>query len=457
LEGLQTPMLTLEKIAPPEVQIGKLARFTIKVRNAGNVAAHSVVLTDQVPLGARFVEAAPPAAPTSDGLVVWELGTLQPGDESSISIDLMPESEGEIGSVAQVTFHAPAAMRTIATRPLLTVEQTGPKSVLIGDSVTMQITVSNPGSGIATGVVVEVDVPDQMAHEGGREIMSDRFDLRPNETRTLDLAMKAVRPGNVENLVRAVADASLSAQHRLAFDVVAPELQITVNGPARRFLQRQATYEVAVRNPGTAPARAIELVAYLPQGLKFVATERKGEYDQRKHAVRWYLEELPPGESGVLQLSVLPMDPGQQKLHIEGRADLDLSATYDHLTIVEALTELVFTVSDENDPIEVGAETTYEIRVVNNGSKVATNVQLAAQLPPELIALKADGPTKARVEGDQVVIDPVPQMRPGEEIVYRLVVQGQRAGDHVVRVRIVSDESTSPVTKEESTKVYADN
>ena len=130
--------------------------------------------------------------------------------------------------------------------------------------------------------------------------MSDRFDLRPNETRKLDLVMRAVKAGAVENLVRAVGDANLVAEHRTNLEVIAPQLEVGVAGPSRRYLQRQVTYQISVSNPGTAPAHDIELVAFLPQGLKFVGTEKKGQYDQSKHAVYWNLEELPAGEPGAL-------------------------------------------------------------------------------------------------------------------------------------------------------------
>jgi uncharacterized repeat protein (TIGR01451 family) len=456
LEGAQTPMLGLEKTAPDEIQVGKPAKFTIKVKNMGQTAALGVVVSDRVPQGTQFIESAPPTTPARDGALAWELGTMQPGEESIISLELMPENEGEIGSIAQVTFHAQAGVRTVSTRPLITLEHSGPAKVLIGEDVPFHITVSNPGSGVATGVVIEVDVPDQLAHEGGREIMSDRFDLRPNETVTRDLVMKAVQPGIVENIVRATGDANLATEHRTKLEVVAPKLQVAVSGPTRRFLQRQVTYQIAVSNPGTAAAKDVALVAFLPQGLKFVGTEKKGEYDQQKHAVYWSLEELPAGESGTVQLSAIPTDAGEQKLHIETTAALDLIANIDHTTIVEALTELVFTVADENDPIEVGAETSYEIRITNNGSKMATNVQLLAVLPPDLAALKSDGPSKAQTKGQQIVFEPISELAPREEAVYRIVVQGKRAGDHLIRVQVVSDEFSTPVTKEESTKVYAD-
>ncbi|HEU5430879.1 MAG TPA: hypothetical protein VFU81_04400, partial [Thermomicrobiales bacterium] len=51
LEGLQTPSLTLEKTAPKEIQVGKPAKFEVRVRNAGQVLAQGVEIYEQVPQG----------------------------------------------------------------------------------------------------------------------------------------------------------------------------------------------------------------------------------------------------------------------------------------------------------------------------------------------------------------------------------------------------------------------
>jgi uncharacterized repeat protein (TIGR01451 family) len=292
-----------------------------------------VVVLDQVPQGTSFLAANPEASLGANGELVWEIGSLQPGEEAVQTIELLPEAEGEIGSVAEVTFRARAAVRTISTRPLLKVEHSGPAKVLIGDEVPFVITVTNPGTGIATRVVVEVDVPEGLAHDGGREIMSDPFDLRPNESRKIDLVLKAVGPGGIQSVVRAVADSNLQAEHRAQLEVLAPELQIGVVGPTRRFLDRPVKYQITLDNPGTAPAQEIELVARLPRGLKFIAADKKGQYDQRQHAVLWSLEELPAGEQGAVELTALPTDAGEQKLHVEGHGALGIEHQHDHTTV----------------------------------------------------------------------------------------------------------------------------
>ena len=124
---------------------------------------------------------------------------------------------------------------------------------------------------------------------------------------------------------------------------------------------------------------------------------------------------------------------------------------------VESVPQLLFTIADESDPIEEGSDTTYEIRVINKGTRTATNILVGASLPAEMQPVDGNGPTDARVDGQQIVFAPLDRLAPEAEVVYHVKVRGIRAGDHVIRVQLVSDDSQVPVAKEESTRVYADN
>ena len=68
---------------------------------------------------------------------------------------------------------------------------------------------------------------------------------------------------------------------------------------------------------------------------------------------------------------------------------------------------ILFEVVDVEDPIEVGGETTYEIRVLNQGSKAALNVEVGVLFPPEMQPVAAEGPPGIRqvVEGSTVRFD----------------------------------------------------
>ncbi len=455
-EGAQTPALTLEKIAPAEIQVGKLAMFELRVKNVGQIAAQQVQVTDHIPRGTQLVEARPQFQKAADGSLVWPLGTMQPGDEQVVQMQVMPQTEGEIGSVAQVTFAASATARSVCTRPLLTIEHSAPKKLLIGESLTMTIVVTNPGTGAATGVVVEEDVPPGLIHVSGAELEYEIGTLRPGESKPMELTLRADKAGIIKNTIVVRGDGNLAAQHQINIEVVAPQLQVGIVGPKKRFLERPATYTVPVSNPGTAAARDVELVAYLPRGMKFVETDAHGQYDPQQHAVFWTLEELPATKNGTVKLTAMPMETGDQKLRIEGRADLGLTTAFEQVISVDASAELIHTIADLSDPIEVGSDTTYEVRVTNVGTKSATNIRIAALLPPELKVLSGEGPTRAANDGSRVIFEPLARLNPGEEAIFRVQANAQKAGDFIVRVQISSNEWPNPVTREESTRVYSD-
>ncbi|HUT09644.1 MAG TPA: DUF11 domain-containing protein [Thermoguttaceae bacterium] len=456
IEGPQSPHLTIEKVAPKEIQVGKVATFGIKVRNTGAVSAAGVEIRDVIPRGTRLISTVPQASRGIQGELVWTLGTLQPGAEASVEIKLMPIAEGEIGSVATVAFQADASARTVATKPELVLQTSAPQQVLIGEELTLSITVSNPGSGVATGVVLEEHIPPGLQHPAGAELEYRVGDLPPGESRRLELTLLASRPGPTANLLTARGEGNLRTEDRLDINVVAPGLDLAVDGPRRRYLEREATYQFSVHNPGTASAEGVELVAYLPRGLKFVRANNSGYYEETERAVYWRLEELPVNETGTVELVAMPVESGEHNLRLRSSADRGVTAESEQPVLIEGIAAIMFEAVDVTDPIEVGGETTYEIRVLNQGSKAATNVQVAVILPVELRAISAEGPAAHVIEAGRVLFEPLPRLAPKADTTYRVRVQGLRAGDLRARVQVWTDEMTAPVTKEESTRVYSD-
>ena len=94
--------------------------------------------------------------------------------------------------------------------------------------------------------------------------------------------------------------------------------------------------------------------------------------------------------------------------------------------------------------------------MVNQGSKAASNLRLSVQLPVELKPLAADGPSRYAVEGNQVVFEQLARLAPKADAVYRVRVQALRPGDLRTRIQLTTDDMQTPVVKEESTRVYAD-
>jgi len=456
LEGVQSPTLVVEKAAPEEVQVGKPAVFAVRVQNVGTVMAQGVEIHDLIPQGTHLVDTRPPAAEVVDGQVKWIVGAIKPGDEATVEMELMPLAEGEIGSVATVHFAGEASARTRSTRPQLALEVSAPREVLIGEDVTFSIRISNPGTGVATGVLLSEAIPEQLEHPAGSDLEYTVGDLKPGESRQIDLPMKSVKAGQVINLLTAKGDGHLQAEQQSELTIVAPQLELSMQGPKRRYLERQATYTVTVSNPGTAPAKEVQLLTHLPKGMKFVGANNSGEYDEVTNTVHWVLEELPAKQSGQVTLTALPVEAGEQMLKVESTAERGLSAEQEEVVTVEVVAAILFQLADEADPIEVGGETTYEIKVVNQGSKAATNVQLVAIFPPQLKPRSAHGPARDSIVGQEVRFQPLARLAPKSETTYQIRAQGLEPGDLRVQVQLLTDEMQSPVTKEESTRVYAD-
>ena len=456
LEGAQAPSLIVEKFAPAEIQVGKPAKFSIVVRNVGTIAAADVEVLDEVPSGTTLLSTSPRAERGPRGELRWNLGTLKPNDETTVHVELMPVAEGEIGSVANVRFAVSSSARTICTRPELVLDVSAPREVLIGENVAFTIRVTNPGTGIATGVLLSEQVPAALEHPAGAELEYEVGDLRPGETRELELIMKAVKAGQIVNRLTAKADAQLQVSKESALAVIAPALDLVLEGPRRRFLERQAVYTVSVTNPGTAAARNVALITQLPPGLEFVEANNAGQYDPRTRSVHWLLDELPPREVGKVTLTTMPTEAGDLPLKIASSAERGLNVEKQEMIRVEGVAALVFQVVDRNDPVEVGGEVVYDIQVSNQGSKAAENVQLQAILPPEMKPLAAEGASRYDVAGQQVSFQPLARLAPRSEATFQVRAQALRAGDAKISVQIKSSDMTTPVVKEEATRIFAD-
>ena len=457
LEGMQAPSVTIEKIAPREVQVNKPADFQLVVKNVGRIAANNVRVFDQIPAGTQLVQSAPQPRSEGSGRISWDMETLAPGQEKRIKIQLLPTTPGEIGSVAQVTFSAMASMRTKVTKPVLSIQHSTKPRVLVGDPVVLNIDVKNEGDGAATDVIIQEDLPEGLAFsEGYRELEYAIGTLGPGQSRKVRLELRAAKIGKYRNTLVAHAGGGLKTQHAVDLEVIAPELQATGDGPRRRFLKREATHRFSVRNSGTAVATNVELVTRLPSGLRFVSANNRGKYDENTHAVYWSLAELNSGLTANVELTTVPTEPGNQDLKFEAVSDLDQSANAICKLNVEHLVDVFFDIDDVVDPIEIGSDTEYRLRIVNQGTKTATNVQLQVDFPSGIQPTAVEGKINNEIRGQQIAFQPITSLNPGDQIEIMIRGQGITAGDHRISVNLVADGREVNVSKQESTRVYSD-
>ena len=455
LEGSQTPHITIEKVLPAEVVVDQPMTIKTVLRNVGRSSVKDIVLRDRVPQGTRLLSTAPEGTTTASGELIWSLGNLNANEQIAVEMRILPYREGEIGSVASVGYTAEASVRIAVTRPMLQVEVKAPQEVQLGQTANLEITISNPGSATATGVVLTAYVPEGFYHKDGKTLENRNIDtLKPKESKKLILPLTCTGPGVLVNRLVVKANGNLSVEEKTTIRALSPMLNLEIIGPKQRFLERKAGYRLVVSNPGTASAKNVDLVVYLPTALQFVSTNQSGVYEKSTHTVHWSLEELPPQEAGEIELVVLPIKSGDHTIRFAGNGQSGLKAEETQSLSVDGLAALSFEVACLSNLIEVGRDTVYEIRVSNRGTKSSGNVVVTANLSEGMNYVSAEGPVRHQSNAGVVLFEPLAQLESKGEKVYRITAKCLADGDHRISVKVQSDELRAPITKEESTRVF---
>lgn len=455
LEGLQTAYLSIEKVLPSEVKLDEPATILTVLHNTGRSTAKNIVLKDKVPKGTKLLSTSPESVLAPNGDLVWTLGSLEANEKITVEMKLLPQNEGEIGSVASVSYSAEASARLEVTRPMLKVEVKAPTEVRHGEAADIEITISNPGTATATGIILEEYVPDGLFHQDGKILVNKNVDsLRPKEAKRLTLQLMCTGQGNLTNRLIVKANGNLAVEEKTVIRALAPILELGITGANQQFLERQSTYRLTVANKGTTAAQDVDLVATLPSAVKFVSTNQSGVYEPQTHTVHWALEELPEQEAGEIELNLMPIQTGEHVIRFKGTGQNNLKEETLKTVTIGGLPALSFEVVGSSNLIELGKEVVYEVRVQNKGTKKAENVKVRMSLSEGLQFTRADGPVRHQSNNGVVIFEVLPQLEAKGEKVYKVGAKCLLDGDHRISVQVGSDDLRLPITKEESTKVF---
>jgi uncharacterized repeat protein (TIGR01451 family) len=470
LPSRAAPSLTVDVVAPETVSVSQPLTYELVVRNVGTSPAMNVRVEDELPARAALV-GTDPAAETPGDRLAWSLGTLDPGVERRIKVTVKPADEGELRTRAVVTFASGVEARVKVTRPRVAAAMTGPETARVGEKVPLTIKLSNTGTGTAGRVTLRAQFSDGLAHPQGHVIEAELTGLQAGETKTLSLEAVALKAGPHSCVLNVSADGTPTEPARASVTLVEPMLVARQTGPSRCLVRGEPVYQIELSNPGTATTDPVQVWASLPAGFEFVSATDGGAFHDANRAIGWQLAGLPAGATKVLTLKVRAVAPSEGVIRtvalasaadvvtqvggvageprakgLESRAETPIKA--------EGVPAVRFEVFDLEDPVEVGKEAVYEVRVVNQGTGPCTNVQLVADLAEGTTAAGATGPTTGRVAGQQITFDPIPQLGVKAEVVYKVRVKGMTPGDHRFRVRLACDQIKTPVVKEENTRFY---
>jgi uncharacterized repeat protein (TIGR01451 family) len=456
----QLPAVEIETIGSQTIVVGKEANFVVRAKNLGQMPVDLVMVEVDLPSSAELKgNTATNGAVRYEALnqqtarIQWQINSLDPNRPEELVLKMIPRDATAFDLAATWTV-APVKRQTHirVLEPKLELHLTGPPEVLYGETKFYTITISNPGTGTAENVAVNL-LPINPGEESPGETT-----LGPIEAggrKEIEIELTARQAGTIRIQAKVSADGNLQADALQEVLVRRANLGLTAVAPQVKYAGTLATYRITVTNTGDAAATNVMATATLPAGSKFVPSDDGGKYDDEEGTVSWSVGPLRPEESRDVELQCVLDMAGDNQLHVKAEATGDLSASHVAHTRVEALADLKLNLNDPKGPLPVGEDVKYEIRITNRGTKAAENVQLVVYFSEGLEPTSVDG-GRSRIETGQIVFDAIDRIDAGQEVSFQINAHADRPGNHICRTELECREPETRLANEETTRFYGD-
>lgn len=451
----KNPNVSVEWKPQGEIMVGEECAFDLVVKNNGDVTVEDIEVDAFFPQTVRLT-AARPKPSAADDRVTWKLSSLDPGAQQKLSVKLIPSRRGEIQLSSKVRFTGETAGKFVVAEPVIGVTVEGPEQVLIGEPVAHVIKITNTGTGTARDVSLEALIPDGLKHPRGERLLLEVGSLEAGEVREVRLALAAVEGGDQTIKLAAESSNALRNLQTVELMVAAPSLALKMDGPGLRYKGREGVYTLVVENDGTAVSENVRVRHRLPNGFEFVKADNNGKFDDKSRVIDWFLGAMKPGDKHEINVQLAAVNFGNFTHEVAAISDQGAQAIAELDTRIEGTAALSLEIVDLDDPVEVGADNAYEIRVKNGGSIAAGNVGVAFELPKGVKFVSAKGPSDHVVEKGIVFFRSVQSLKPSQEVTYQIQVKGSTAGNHRFRARLASDSIQEPLIFGELTKYYGE-
>jgi uncharacterized repeat protein (TIGR01451 family) len=263
--------------------------------------------------------------------------------------------------------------------PVLSVEAAGPRTVRVGQEAEFIVKIHNAGTA-ADNVVVTVDVPEHAevaaAHassgavpvanttgaHGPLEWQIPRLEGNRGETLNLTLV-----PRKSDPLGLAVRFSYTPEASQLSVEVQEAKLEMAVSGPNDVLYGETKIYRLTLSNPGNGDAENV-VITLLPVGDGGATASHK-------------LGTLRAGESRNVEVELTARQAGSITIKAQAFADHGLRSEAAEQVFVRRAS---LQVGVEAPRVTfAGTAGTYRVTVVNSGDASASDVNVAAMLPPD--------------------------------------------------------------------------
>ena len=446
-------IVQVDKIMPSEVGADKSFEYMIRITNLTDMMLSNLVVTEELPGSFSFESADP--TPKMDGKkLAWEINSLGPRAGRQVRVSGTAKEIMVMEYCTSVTHTIRGCASVKVVQPTLELMVTAPADALLCEQLPVEFVVTNIGTGSAQNVQIVDALPAGLQTVDGRDkVVLDVGTLGAGQSKQLSVKLKPTRTGVYVTKAAATSASGLTVESAATTTTVRQAvLAIAKVGPTRQFLNRPIAYEITVTNKGDGPAMNTVVEDIIPPGVTSTEATTGAKISGSK--LVWELGTLEPNTSQKLRVSYMALNAGDVMSTATATARCADSVTASAQTSVTGIGAIRLEVIDLEDPVEVGASTTYEIAVTNQGSAPDSNVRIVCTLDDRLRYVSSGGATVGSLMGKTVSFAPLRSLEPRTKAIWRVVVRGVRAGDIRFRATMSSDELTIPVEETEATHVY---
>ena len=278
------------------------------------------------------------------------------------------------------TIAAPSrdVLRT-AKQPVIVSHVEGPRSILVGQEATFQVTLENTSNTPSSDLSAEIRVPewaelvDAMSTGGVVERVSQGTKAGALEWKLSELAPHASQSLRLRLIPRSgrplkldVRWSQAAVESQAIVEVQEPKLELSISGPKEVHFGKPQRYRLTLRNPGTGVTEKVSVRLVPPGGTAQDATTQR-------------IGDLQPGEVKDLDLELTAREAGELLIQASAFSEGGLKSAMNKKVLCRK-PELEV---DWRGPEKkyAGTVAAYYFRVSNPGTAATDSVSMSLKLP----------------------------------------------------------------------------
>lgn len=459
--------------------------YTYDIDVTAKQAVTNVEIDEFLPSQVKFKDSTPKASMNQFGMPSWDLEGIEAGATKNIKVMVVPSTTGTFDVCSIIRADPLLCLPLFVGQPKLTITKTGPALIELGESATWNIVVKNVGNAAADMVTIKDTMPGAFTPAGALD--KNAGTLMPGDSTTFQVTGKSTQEGKFTNSATANFDGGTPVSAEAPIEVVSSKIKIAKTGPAEQYIFVPADYTITVTNEGSTTLNNVVVTDSLPDGAVLHGQVAKGgevsdistgktvfmapQHDPRRAVygywqpghpnpqvddtadqVQWKIASLAPGASESFKLTYTSAKPGTLTNVATVTTDRGLTDSASAKTLWKAVPGVHTTIADSIDPIQIGQQTVYTIKALNQSPY--EGITVTSQVITFPANVKIDSVSAGGTVSGQVVTFGAVDLAPGKEVTRTVTATGVTGGTITVPMETMTNFRTVPIVDQESTTIY---